>query len=99
VQAETYWEPAWGGRVVQRLAALARVHHRSSRFADPAGLIVIPSQTSTDFELRAELWEHHLSWRLALQNAFDVQSFDTVGLPLPGRSLYSSLELSFGRNP
>jgi iron complex outermembrane receptor protein len=69
-----------------------RVTHQSSRFADPAGLGVIPAQTQTDLELAARLLERHLIARGRLANLFDVRRFDVVGFPLPGRSAFVSME-------
>lgn len=97
-RAELYWKPEGSSPKAPRLAVATRLSRRSSRFADPAGLIVIPSQTTTDFEISAHLLERSLALRCALQNAFDVRTFDTVGLPLPGRTFYASLDLSFGRS-
>jgi iron complex outermembrane receptor protein len=69
-----------------------RLTHRSSRYQDPAGLIVIPAQTGLDLSLTQALWRERLMLRARLQNAFDLPEWDVVGLPLPGRALYASAE-------
>lgn len=70
----------------------ARVFDRSSRYADPAGLIVIAGHTTLDAEALLELWSRRLALRLAWVNVTDARSFDAVGLPLPGRSWFAGLE-------
>ncbi len=91
-QTEGYYAPRGELLGVERLALTLRGFHRSSRYADPAGLIVIPGHTSVDLELSALLLEGRLGVRAALQNLLDAVSFDAVGLPLPGRALYGSVE-------
>ncbi len=70
------------------------VLHQSSRYADPAGLIVIPAQTSFDLELEQGLLKERLKVRARLKNIFDTPQFDVVGYPLPGRSAFASMEVS-----
>jgi len=65
----------------------------SNRFADAAGLIVIPEQATLGVTGMAAWLEGALITRLRLANATGSQRFDIVGYPLPGRSLYGSLEL------
>lgn len=72
-----------------------RVTHQSSRFADPAGLGVIPAQTQTDLELAARLFERHVTLRGRLANLFDARRFDVVGFPLPGRSAFLTMETTW----
>ncbi len=67
--------------------------HRSSRYADPAGLIVIAGHTTLDLDLNVTLLKSRLSLRLACDNVLNARAYDSVGLPLPGRSLYASMEL------
>jgi hypothetical protein len=69
------------------------VRHIASRYADPAGLIVIPDQTTWDLEALAALWDELLTVRAALTNLTDTRTFDIVGLPQPGRSFWVSLEV------
>jgi iron complex outermembrane receptor protein len=65
----------------------------SNRFADAAGLIVIPEQTTLGISGAATWWSGVLVTRARLANALDTERFDVVGYPLPGRSLYVSAEL------
>lgn len=65
--------------------------YQSSRYADPAGLAVIPAQTSVDLELMARFIQR-LTARARVANLFDERRFDVVGFPLPGRSAFFSLE-------
>ncbi len=66
--------------------------HQASRFADPAGLVVLPSQGSFDLEAEAEVARSHLALRARAANLFDQTRFDLVGYPLPGRAAYLALE-------
>lgn len=72
-----------------------RAHYQSSRYADPAGLGVIPEQTNVDLETEASLPHKSLTLRASLRNLFDSPRFDVVGFPLPGRSFFLSLETQF----
>jgi vitamin B12 transporter len=69
-----------------------RAYYRSSRFADIAGLIVIPA--SAEFALEAYAALDGGAWQLrgAVENVLDNSAFDSVGFPLPGRSFNASLE-------
>jgi vitamin B12 transporter len=71
----------------------ARVRHVASRYADPAGLIVIPEQTTWDLEALGAFWDEVLAARAVLRNLADTRTFDVVGLPQPGRSLWASVEV------
>lgn len=77
---------------VQDLLFGARSSFQSSRYADPAGLGVIPSQFFVDLELGATSPEEHFVLRARISNLFDANRFDVVGFPLPGRSFFVSLE-------
>jgi vitamin B12 transporter len=81
--------------VLSRLTGELRYVHQSSRFADAAGLAVIPEQGSLDAELTAEAYRSRVLLRLRLANALDQRRFDVVGFPLPGRSGFGSLEVSW----
>ena len=65
----------------------------SNRFADAAGLIVIPEQGTLSLCASASFFEGVLVSRFRLANVTGAQRFDIVGYPLPGRSLYGSLEV------
>ena len=67
--------------------------YRSSRSADPAGLIKIPGQFVVDLALRLGL-KTRIEVQVRVENLFGVQQFDTIGFPLPGRSGYISTELA-----
>lgn len=69
--------------------------HRSSKFADPAGLIVIPEQTSFNLELGLSWLRGQLLTQVALRNLFGAREFDLLGQPLPGRTLHLSAELGW----
>ena len=64
----------------------------SSRYADPAGLIVIPEQGSLDVEATLGAFADHLWLRSRLANLLDQTRFDLIGYPLPGRAAYLALE-------
>jgi iron complex outermembrane receptor protein len=77
---------------VDEVGANVRCIHQSSRYADPAGLAVIPAQTSVDLEVVARFLARNLTTRARMANLFDERRFDVVGFPLPGRSAFFSLE-------
>ena len=81
------------GLVLGRADLGADLGYLSSRFADAAGLIVIPSQTTLGITGAATWWRGILVTRLRVANVLDTQRFDIVGYPLPGRSLYASIEV------
>ncbi len=72
-----------------------RAFYQSSRYADPAGLAVIPAQSNVDLETEVGLPHEALTLRASLRNLFDTPRFDVVGYPLPGRSFFLSLESRF----
>jgi len=92
---EVFSEPAWSALRLDRAAIALRLQHRSSRFADPAGLIVIDAHTTFDVEESMDFFDRSLSVRLALRNLFDQPQFDTVGYPLPARSYHATFEAWF----
>lgn len=69
--------------------------YQSSRYADPAGLGVVPEQSSLDVEVFVQSFERRLTTRARLANALDSARFDVVGFPLPGRSVFASLEATW----
>jgi iron complex outermembrane receptor protein len=71
----------------------ADLTYLSNRFADAAGLIVIPDQTTLGVTGAGSWLSGRIVTRLRVANAFDAQRFDIVGYPLPGRSVYASLEV------
>lgn len=74
------------------IALLARYVHQSSRYADGAGLAVIPEQGSLELVARAELLRRALSVAFRWDNTLNQQRFDVVGFPLPGTSGFLSIE-------
>ena len=91
---EGFVEP--GTRTLRRAGLDARLSHRSSRLADPAGLLVLPSSTTVDLGATLRFGrEHELSVRAALDDLFDARHFDFIGYPVPGRSFHCSAEASW----
>jgi vitamin B12 transporter len=80
------------GRIASSRARLGLLH-QASRYADPAGLIVIPAQTSLDLELTQGLLRDTVQARARFANLFDAPHFDVVGYPLPGRSVFVAMEV------
>jgi iron complex outermembrane receptor protein len=81
------------GRALSRAELSVDASYLSSRFADAAGLIVIPEQTTLGVSAAASWLSGALVTRARLANALDTDRFDVVGYPLPGRSVYVSAEL------
>ncbi|MES1174870.1 MAG: TonB-dependent receptor [Myxococcales bacterium] len=71
----------------------ARFTHRSSRFADPAGLLVLPASSALDL---GASWAFgratEFSMRAAVDDVLDAHRFDFIGYPLPGRRFHVALE-------
>ena len=97
-QARLVVTPRVEGRVpiatrVVRLVKLAVTYfYEAARYADPAGLIVIPSQGSLDVDAEVALLNDHLAVRGRLSNLLDQTRVDFIGYPLPGRAGYASME-------
>jgi iron complex outermembrane receptor protein len=89
---ELVTESAFAPIGIDRAAAGVRVTHRSSRYADPAGLVVIPDETVMDLEGSLGFFRRSMTARISLRNLLDARQVDTVGMPLPGRSVIASLE-------
>ncbi|MDX2054749.1 MAG: TonB-dependent receptor [Polyangiaceae bacterium] len=68
--------------------------YQSSRYADPAGLVVIPQQFSVDLELEQGFLADALKARGRIANVLGSERFDRVGYPLPQRSFFVSMEMS-----
>jgi vitamin B12 transporter len=67
--------------------------HQASRYGDPAGLIVIPAQSTFDLELSQAFFGERAVLRGRAADLFDAARFDVVGYPVPGQSFFVSLEL------
>jgi vitamin B12 transporter len=81
------------GRALKRADLSVDLTYLSNRFADAAGLIVIPEQATLGITGAASWLSGVAVTRLRLANVLDAQRFDVVGYPLPGRSVYASLEV------
>ncbi len=84
---------AWGRSGIDEVAFVTRYTYQSSRYADSAGLVVIPAQGALDLEASMVVLQDHLALRLRLADALDQPRFDTIGYPLPGRAWYGAGEL------
>jgi vitamin B12 transporter len=80
-------------RALKRADLGADLSYLSNRFADAGGLIVIPEQTTLGITGAASWLAGVVVTRVRLANVLDAQRFDIVGYPLPGRSVYASLEV------
>ena len=67
--------------------------YQSSRYADAAGLVVIPEQGSVDVDGSLEAVSGRLVVRGRIANVLDQARFDVVGFPLSGRAFYTSTEV------
>jgi iron complex outermembrane receptor protein len=81
------------GRELKSAELGVDVNYQSSRYADAAGLIVIPEQATTNLSASASWLAGSFITRARLVNLFDAERFDIVGYPLPGRSVYVSAEV------
>ncbi len=81
-----------GVRPVGRVRVAVSWVYQSSRYADTAGLAVIPEQSSLDAEVLAQSQDRHFTVRLRATDLLDTPRYDVVGFPLPGRSAFASLE-------
>jgi vitamin B12 transporter len=84
---------AWVQSGIDEVAFVTRYTYQSSRYADSAGLVVIPAQGALDLEASLVVLEDHLALRLRLADALDQPRFDTIGYPLPRRAWYGAGEL------
>ncbi len=80
---------------VRAAGAGTRWAYRSSRFADPAGLIVVPASSSWDLYALVRLWRERLQVEASLLDALDAQHFDLLGQPLPGRTWHLAGEVTW----
>ena len=76
----------------EELTLGARHLYQSSRYADLAGLAVIPEQHVIDLDASVAALGGGLVLRARLANVLDGARYDVVGFPLPGRSAFVSLE-------
>jgi vitamin B12 transporter len=78
--------------VVDSAQASVSYFYESSRFADRAGLIVIPEQSSLDLGAEVHVRPAHLNVSARLSNVLGQTRFDLIGYPLPGRAAYLAME-------
>src|SRR6185437_16172584 len=74
--------PTTGARVVRSVKVAASYFYEAARYADPAGLVVIPAQGSLDLEAEVAMLDDHLSLRGRLSNLLDQPRVDFIGYPL-----------------
>jgi iron complex outermembrane receptor protein len=92
LEAELFTRDPWARLPIERLGAGARLLHRASKYADSAGLLVVPNQTVLDLHGSALLRDQTLALRAAVRNLTNAAELDAVGVPLSGRSFHLSLE-------
>jgi vitamin B12 transporter len=92
LEASTPKLDSWLSRAVLGV----RLLYQSSRYADLAGLKVIPEQASLDLDLALISKGGVCVVRGRISDVLDAQRFDAVGFPLPGRSVFASFELHAG---
>jgi iron complex outermembrane receptor protein len=80
---------------LHELGITARWSYQSNRYADPAGLTIIPEQQWLDLEAEAHAFRDRLVTRARVGNLFDARRFDLVGFPLPGVSAFVSMETTW----
>jgi iron complex outermembrane receptor protein len=86
------YEHKFDGHTLRAARAYALYTYQSSRYADAAGLVVVPAQGVLDLFAEAQLWGDALALRARLSNVNDERRFDIVGYPLPGRALFVTAE-------
>jgi vitamin B12 transporter len=77
---------------LDRVSFVARDTYRASRVADPAGLVVLPAENSLDLEVAFFELGKHVAERVSVTDVLDTRNYDVLGLPLPGRAIYASVE-------
>lgn len=91
----TYHDLRWTYSAHQALfretTLAARYFYRASRYADPAGLVVLPEMHSLDAHATVSLSKPNLDLSFSANNLFDQRIVDYLGLPTPGRSFYASM--------
>jgi iron complex outermembrane receptor protein len=88
--------PELHARWLNRATLGARLLYQSNRYADFAGLGVIPEQASLDLDAALQGFEGKVWLRGRVTDVLDTPRYDVVGFPLPGRSFFVSLELNTG---
>ncbi|HEY5375210.1 MAG TPA: TonB-dependent receptor [Polyangiaceae bacterium] len=78
--------------IIDSAKANVSYFYESSRYADRAGLIVVPEQGSLDVGAELHLARAHLNVSARLANVLGQTRFDLIGYPLPGRAAYLAME-------
>jgi iron complex outermembrane receptor protein len=86
--------PPWETVALDAATLRLRYLHRSSRVADPAGLILLSEQNLLDLDATLAFAEMVLV-RARIANLIDQRTVDLVGYPLPGRSYHAMVEGQF----
>ena len=84
--------PDLHSRWLSRASLGARLVYQSNRYGDFAGTGIIPEQTSLDLDAALLLLEKSLWLKGRVADVLDAPRWDIVGFPLPGRSVFVSLE-------
>jgi iron complex outermembrane receptor protein len=82
----------FGGPGLEALRFGSTFLARTPRTADPAGLVLLPSQLLWDADVSVSLAGGTVVVRGRLSNLLDDRTTDAVGYPLPGRAAHLSLE-------
>ena len=86
--------PAWDTVALDEAAVHVSYLHRSSRVADPAGLVILREQNLLDLDASLAFAETVVV-RGRIANLLDQRTVDLVGYPLPGRSFHGMVEARF----
>jgi len=81
--------------VIDSTQASVSYFYESSRYADRAGLIVVPEQGSLDVTGELRLCGEQLAFTVRLANLLGQTRFDLIGYPLPGRAAYLAMEIEW----
>jgi len=81
--------------VIDSAQASVSYFYESSRYADRAGLIVVPEQGSLDVTGELRLFGEQLALSVRLTNLLAQTRFDLIGYPLPGRAAYLAMEIEW----
>jgi iron complex outermembrane receptor protein len=92
----TATSPDLGNRWLHRATLGARLVYQSNRYGDFAGQAIIPEQASLDLDTALLLLDRTLWLKGRVTDVLDAQRWDVVGFPLPGRSVFVSLEARLG---
>lgn len=87
--------PEIDSRVFEQARLDAEWVHRSNRYADAAGLVVLPGDDTLSLTLAVDWFSELLVTRARVENVLGCARFDVVGYPLPSRSAFVSAELSW----